>query len=144
MHNVLLLLCVLHCVFGIAACSIPSLEKPECTQARDSVKQFYSWYLATDADERSSHPEIYGKFISSTFPLDRGSNWETDPYLLTNNFPKTFRVGTCKVTDSEHLELQVLLLWRDDTRNEQREVHVETVKVGDKWLINNVAEARTK
>jgi hypothetical protein len=125
-------------MFSISSCSIPNLEKPECTQARDSVKQFYSWYLGTNAEERSKHPEIYKKFISPTFSFDP-KKWETDSYLLTNDFPKTFRVGACKVNDSEHVGLQVLLLWRDDTKSEQKEVHVESVKISDKWLISKVS-----
>ena len=136
-HYFLLIFCVLYSALCLTSCSLPSLEKPECTQARDSVKQFYSWYLGTDAEERSKHPEIYEKFISPTFPFDP-KKWETDPYLLTNDFPKTFRVGACKVNDSEHVELQVLLLWRDDTRSEQREIKIEAAKQNGKWLIDKI------
>lgn len=123
---------------ALSGCSLPNLENPECSHARDSVKQFYSWYLGTDADERGKHPEIFNKFISPEFPRDRSSALKTDPVLLTDNFPKTFRVGVCKMVDSEHVELQVLLLWRDDIKSEQKEIKVEAVKTGDKWLIKKV------
>ena len=46
--ELLLSFCILHCIFALAACSLPNLEKPQCTEARDSVKQFYSLHLASD------------------------------------------------------------------------------------------------
>ena len=126
------------CLFIFSSCSIPSLEKPQCTEARDSVKQFYSWYLGTDAEEKSRHPEIYARFISPSFPFDpKGS--ETDPYFLTNDFPKTFRLGSCKVVDPEKVDIQVQLFWRDDIKTVQKEVHAEAVKPSDKWLIDKVS-----
>ena len=139
MHNFLLVFCILHSAFCIAGCSLPNLEKPQCTAARDTVKQFYSWYIATDADVRAAHPEIFSKYISPLFSdsLDP-KDWETDHFILTNNWPKSFRVGTCTSESNDKAILQVVLLWRDDTKSEQKEVKVETVKTGDKWLINKV------
>jgi len=33
-----------------------------------------------------------------------------------------------------------VLFWRDDTRNEQREIRVETIKQNDQWLINKILD----
>ena len=52
---------------------------------------------------------------------------------------KAFRVGECSSDSDEKATLQVLLLWRDDTKNEQKQVYVEAVKVGEEWLINKVS-----
>ncbi|MEO6052146.1 MAG: hypothetical protein ABIP78_12560 [Pyrinomonadaceae bacterium] len=62
-----------------------------------------------------------------------------DYFTATDNYPKAFRVGECKSDADDRAALQILLLWRDDTKSEQKEVHVETIKVGDKWLINKVS-----
>ncbi len=119
---------------------MPSLESPQCTEARDTVKQFYSWHLGTDADVKAGHPEIYKKYVSSEFlTTDRGSNWESDPYFLSLNSPKTFKIGTCKQIDQQKVDLQVQLYWRDNEKVTQKEVHVEAVKTGDTWLINKVS-----
>ena len=68
-----------------------------------------------------------------------GSNeTKKDYFTATDNYPKAFRVGECSAESDEKATLQVLLLWRDDTKSEQKEVHVETIKDGEKWLINKV------
>ena len=124
--------------FFAFGCSIPSLEKPECTQARDTVKQFYSWYLGTDVDVRSRQPEIYEKYISPSFVYDPKKR-ETDPYFLTNDFPKTFKIGKCEAPESNKATLQVQLYWRDDAKTVQKDLHVEAIKTGDVWLINKIS-----
>ena len=44
-HILLLLFCS---VFFAAGCSLPNLEKPQCTAARDAVKRFYSLHFGND------------------------------------------------------------------------------------------------
>ena len=129
--------CLLLTAFGTLSCSIPNLESTECSQARDNIKQFYSWYLGTDADIRSKHPEIHDKYISSAF-TSAAADWEVDHYVLTNNFPKSFRVGSCKAPDAQHVEFQVLLLWRDDTNTIQKEVKVMAERQNDSWKITHI------
>lgn len=138
MHHFFLLLCIIHFALCFSSCSLPSLEKPECAEARGVVKQFYSWYFGTEAHEREQHPEILKGYVSPEFPFDRGSNWESDPFVLSVNFPKTFRVGSCDLQANDKAIFKVLLLWKDDAKSEQKEVKVEVVKTGDKWLINKV------
>src|SRR5687768_1249714 len=139
MHNLLRFFCILLFALCASSCSLPSLESAECGEARTYVKQFYSWYIGTDADERNRHPEIYEKYVSRTFPFNP-KHWERDPYLLTNDFPNTFRLGTCKAADSDHVEFQVLLLWRDDMKSTQKGIRVEAIKTTDRWLISKVSE----
>src|SRR5262245_28727921 len=78
----------------LAACSIPNLDPSECTESRDVVKEFYSWYFATDAANRDKSPEMFDKFVS---PGTRAATNDVDPFVLTNDFPKAFRIGECKV-----------------------------------------------
>jgi hypothetical protein len=42
------------------------------------------------------------------------------------------------VASENKVVFQVVLFWKDDTRSEQREIKVETVKRNDKWLIDKV------
>lgn len=66
---------------------------------------------------------------------------DVDPFTTgTQDFPKAFRVGECKEISSEHIEFQLLLFWRDDTRNEQREIKVNALKQNDKWLVDRVRQ----
>ncbi|MBK8464805.1 MAG: hypothetical protein IPL32_03160 [Chloracidobacterium sp.] len=80
------------------------------------------------------------QFLTSELISSLSASTETakDYFTATENYPKAFRVGECKLESDDKATLQVLLLWRDDTKSEQKEVHVEAVKVGDKWLINKV------
>jgi len=71
--------------------------------------------------------------------LSASSETSRDYFTATENYPKAFRVGSCSSDSNDKVTLQVLLLWRDDTKSEQKEVHVETVKTGDAWLINKVS-----
>lgn len=61
-----------------------------------------------------------------------------DYFTATDDYPKAFRVGGCELADPNKTIFEVVLFWKDDTRNEQREIKVETVKKNDKWLINKV------
>lgn len=138
MHNFFSLFCILHFALCIWACSVPNLEIAQCAEARDSVKQFYSWYIGTDAETKSQQPEIYRKFVSAEFPIDP-EKWELDPYLLTNNLPKSFRVAECNTQSSEKTNFNVILLWHDGSRSEQKKILVETLKNNGSWLINKVS-----
>jgi hypothetical protein len=119
-----------------AACSIPNLESRSCSEARDSVKEFYSWYTGTDADIREKQPEIRARFVSPNF--DSAATGETDPFLLSTTFPTTFKIGKCEAKDDLHVVVQVQLYWREDRKTDQKEVYADVIKTGDKWLIDRV------
>jgi hypothetical protein len=62
-----------------------------------------------------------------------------DYFTHTEDFPKTFRVGECKVIEpGKRAELQVLLFWKDDTRSEQKEIAVSAKREQNDWLIDSV------
>jgi hypothetical protein len=61
-----------------------------------------------------------------------------DYFTATDDYPKAFRVGSCAVENENKTVFQVVLFWRDDTRSQQREIKVETIKQNDKWLINKI------
>lgn len=131
------LCCLLPSAFIQLGCSLPNLEKAECSQARDNVKQFYSWQIGTDAREREANPEIARKFVSPLFSTESG-NQESDPFTRSATVPKSFRVGRCEVLDPDKVKLQVQLLWRDEKESRQSDVSVLAVRSGDVWQIEKV------
>ena len=123
---------------GFLGCSVPNLEEPECTKSRDTVREFYSWYLATDAEQRGKQQDVLAKYV---FPdAFNGANTATDRFVLTDDFPKAFRVGECKVVEpGKRSSLEVLLFWKDNVRSEQKSINVETESRDGEWLIKSVS-----
>jgi hypothetical protein len=145
MHNWFFLLCILHFALCISSCSVPNLEKPQCTAARDAVKRFYSFHFGNDIHPSLENLKARDQFLTTELvtSLSKSNETATDYFTSTEDYPKAFRVGECTAESGVKVTLQVLLLWRDDIRNDQKEVKVEAVKTADKWLINKVvAEAR--
>jgi hypothetical protein len=141
MHNFLLLFCILNFAFCISSCSIPNLEKPQCTAARDAVKRFYSLHFANEMRPSAGNLKASEIFLTIDLfnRLSASNETARDYFTQTDDYPKAFRVGTCTADADDKVIMQVLMLWRDDQRTEQKEVHVEMVKAQDKWLINNVS-----
>jgi hypothetical protein len=125
----------------ITSCSVPNLESPQCTAARNSVKRFYSLHFANDNGRTEDYLRARKEFLTDGLAENLSSNKQKNDYFTqTEDFPKAFRVGGCTAESDEKAGLQVVLLWRDDTRNDQSEVVVRTVKSGDKWLIDSVGK----
>jgi hypothetical protein len=80
------------------------------------------------------------KFLSAGLiqTLSGEAETQVDYFTGTSDYPKAFRLGTCKAVSPERTEFQVLLFWRDDTRNEQHELVVEAIKENGKWLVDKV------
>jgi hypothetical protein len=126
-------------VASLFSCSIPNLDQPECTESRDSVREFYSWYLASDAEKREKERDVFKKYVE--MEKFTGGDGTGDRFFLTNDSPKAFRVGECKVVEpGKRTTFEVLLFWKDDVRSEQQSIHVETEHRVDKWLITNVTK----
>ncbi len=142
-QNILRAFCIFNVAFLIAAsagCSIPNLETSQCSETRDAVKRFYSFHFGNDMaptrDNLSARkPYLTDRLFNSLWAVDSIAG---DYFTASSDVPKAFRVGECKVVSPEKTTFQVLLLWRDDTRSEQKEVAVDMVKQGDKWLVDGV------
>jgi hypothetical protein len=136
----LISLCVAALGLLYPGCSLPNLEKPECSAARDAVRRFYSFHFAGDmkptADSiKASQPYLTEDLYRS---LSSGPVTPVDYFTQTDDYPRTFKIGTCQLVSQDHASLSVTLLWRDDTRTQQREVKVDTVHSGESWLINKI------
>jgi hypothetical protein len=131
------------CIFCFSfsiACSIPNLEKPECTAARQTVKEFYSYHFGNDMKPSKENLEQSAKFLTADLKQKLAVQTEekVDYFTATDDYPKAFRVGGCEVSSDDKTVFEVLFFWKDDNRSEQREALVETVKQNNQWLINKV------
>jgi hypothetical protein len=124
-----------------AACSIPNLEAPECTAARGTVRELFSYHFGNDMYFSPDNLAAREKFLTPEFAAAlKSSTPGSDPFTLTreDDPPKAFRVGTCEASASK-ASVQVLLFWKTDTRSEQRELNAEVVKQGENWLVNGIS-----
>ena len=134
--------CLLPGAYGQLACSIPSLESPDCAAARDGVKEFYSFHFGNDmspsvenlkARQRFLTPELFGALSSQ-------GETKVDPFTKADTPPKTFKIAKCTQEASNKADVAVQIYWRYETgKVDQRELHVEAIKSGDTWLINKVS-----
>ena len=123
------------------ACSVPVLESPECTAARQNVKEFYSYHFANDLKFTSENLAAREKFLSRELieTLSKKDESATDYFTQTDDYPKAFRVAECKTVESQkRLDFNVVLFWKTDTRSEQREIPVEVVNENGKWAVDKV------
>ncbi len=121
-----------------SACSIPNLEKPECTAARQTIREFYSMHFGTDMKPSEEYLVKREKYLSDRWKFFISKNLQNkhDYFTLTDDYPKAFRIGECEVVAPDKTVFQVLFFWKDDTRTEQRETKVELIKENENWLIN--------
>ncbi|MGI8640854.1 MAG: DUF3828 domain-containing protein [Pyrinomonadaceae bacterium] len=123
------------------ACSIPNLEGNDCNEARNAVREFYSYHFGNDMKFTKENLKQREKFLTDKLKqkLENQPESATDYFTATDDYPKAFRVGNCQEVETDKkVNLQVVLFWKSDTRSEQKEVHVEIIKNKDQWLINKI------
>ncbi len=133
------LCCLLISVFCLLSCgSIPNLESPECEEARNTVREFYSVHFDNDMKPSAEYLKPREKFLTASLKniISETLSDKRDYFTATDDYPKAFRVGSCEVPAPGKTTFGILLFWKTDTRTEQREIKVEAVKENDKWLIN--------
>jgi hypothetical protein len=124
-------------LFSVACgLSIPNLEDQQCSTARDSAREFYSWYLGTDSESRAKQKEFYDRYVSPGFTST--ASGDVDPFFLSDTTPKTLKVGKCEERDDSHVAMQVQLYWKQEGHTDQKEVYADMSMTGGKWLIDKV------
>lgn len=126
----------------LAGCSIPNLEPADCTDARNVVREFYSFHFGNDMAFSNENLMLRKRFLSPEFVARLSETPQTfDPFTQTSDTPKAFRVGECKVVEAgKRTNFEILLFWKDDKRSEQQSIHADAVKVNDAWLVDNVTK----
>lgn len=132
--------CILNFTFCIAGCGVPNLESADCTAARAAAKQFYSFHFANDMKATSENLKARQKFLTPRYfeMLSGADLGDKDPFTMTSEFPRTFKIGECREDPPASVDLQVQLYWRDDESTVQREVTASIVKQNDTWLLDSV------
>ena len=132
---------VLFLFLASASCGVPKLESAACTEAKDAVREFYSYHFGHDMKFSPEGLKAREKFLTLEFAgAMSGAPAGTDPFTTgTTDIPRAFRVGECHDLTPERTESEVLLLWRDDARTEQRTIVIETVDKNDRWLVNAIS-----
>ncbi len=120
--------------------SVPNLEKPECTESRNTVREFYSAHFGNDMKPSAEYLNLREKFLTADLKNTVSQNLaeNRDYFTKTDDYPKAFRVGECEVAAPDKTIFGVLFFWKDDTRSEQREVKVEVIKQNEQWLVNKI------
>lgn len=133
-------LCLLLTASFLLGCSVPNLANPECDQARDVVREFYSYHFGHnlgfgEEDLNARRDYLTPEFLANLSNVPAG----VDPFTRTADAPKAFRAGECKILEpGKRTSFEVLLFWKDDVRSEQRPITVELVNRDGKWLIDKV------
>jgi hypothetical protein len=119
---------------------MPTIERQECISSRENVKHFYSFHFGNEMVFSPSNLKARERFLTKQFASWLATRTGAgDPFTTgTEDLPKAFRIGECKVRSTDRTSLQVLLFWKDDARTEQREIFVEAVKEEDYWLVDKV------
>ena len=134
-------LCVLLLIFFHSNCSIPNLESQDCTEARNTVKELYSYHFGNDMKFTQKNLKQREKFLTDNLKKQLESQPESavDYFTATDDYPKAFRLGKCEVVEPDKkVNIQVVLFWKTETRSEQKEIQVEVIKQNNDWLVNKV------
>jgi hypothetical protein len=141
--------CLLLFTFSLLpACSIPNLEEQDCREARDRIREFYSFHFGNDMNLSEENIKLREKFLTARLRADILNDAITLPVKTTEYFtaaptddlPKAFRIGECKVIQpGMEVQFDVLLFWKDDTRTEQKHVLTSLKKENENWLIDSVS-----
>ena len=144
-RTVITLLALLMVLPGLSSCSVPNLESRDCTEARERVREFYSFHFGNDMHPTLENVERRQRFLTEEYAaglrLDASGLPPTkiDYFTLTEDLPKAFRVGECKLVEpGRETRFEVLLFWKDDTRSEQKEITAIAKKENNEWLIDAV------
>lgn len=129
-------------LFTACGVSVPSLETPECTEAKPNVKSLYSSHFDNDMKPSAESLKRHERFLSKQLFAELSASNETavDYFTQTDNYPKAFRIGGCKTVSPDKAEFEMVLLWRDADRSDERKINVETVKENGNWVVNKIGK----
>ena len=138
------LFCLLSFAIAISGCRFYSLEPVECTEARVAAKQFYSFHFGNDMRATAENYKLRERFLTPRYytALAAAAEGSLDQFTLTQDHPKTFKIGECKADSATNVDLQIQLYWRDDYNTVQQEVVANMVNESGKWLLDGVGSKK--
>ena len=134
-------------MFSGSACSrisVPSLEDPSCTSARDDARSFYSLHFDSDLKPTTESIELRSKGLTKRFAdtLRAKTPGAEDPFTLTEDYPRAFKLGGCEVGKDGSVSLEVQVFWRDKDSSRQESVNAIMIKQDGHWLIDDIVRAK--
>lgn len=125
---------------GLAACSLPNLDPPECAASRTVLREFYSYHFGNDMKFSQDGLKSRERFITPSLSQSVVNTAEgSDPFTTgDSDIPKAFRVAECRVLSPDRAEYAVLLFWKDDRRSEERRIAVQVAKIDGNWLVDKI------
>lgn len=125
----------------LTSCSQPILESENCIASRDVVKKLYSFHIGNDMKPSEENLEKRKRFLSKELikNLSESQEEKKDYFTQTDDYPKAFRAGKCEDVGKDKTKFEILLFWRTNNQNIQREIEVETIKEDNEWKINSVS-----
>ena len=138
------LFCLLSFAIAISGCRFYSLEPVECTEARVAAKQFYSFHFGNDMRATAENYKLRERFLTPRYytALAAAAEGSLDQFTLTQDHPKTFKIGECKADSATNVDLQIQLYWRDDYNTVQQEVVANMVNESGNWLLDGVGSKK--
>ncbi|MFN0140242.1 MAG: hypothetical protein ACKVQW_09170 [Pyrinomonadaceae bacterium] len=136
--------CIPFFAFCLSSCGIPNLESTECAEARVAVKQFYSFHFGNDMRPSTENLKLRERFLTKRLysMLAAAPESDVDPFSMTREFPRTFKIGECNVDSATSVDFRVQLYWRDDERTVQQEIVANAVMENSTWLIDSVGSKK--
>jgi hypothetical protein len=146
---VMIKLCTFLLILMLTSACVPLAERSDdCNKSRDVVKQFYSIHFDGDMNFtneslapklRFLSPELAALLQKKLVPGEN-ANIKGDVFTGTTEFPKSFRISDCKSSGDSPPKamVEVKLIWKTEEKSDEKFINVETVKIGDNWLINNI------
>lgn len=143
LKTLLITFCLLHFSIFIG-CGRAILEPSECLESRDIVKAFYSFHIGNEMKPSKKSLDKRKRFLSTSLfqSLSDKNNTDYDYFTQTNDYPMAFRAGSCKKIDESRTEFSVLIFWRTNEKDVQREIKVEAIKKNSAWLVDKVSATK--
>lgn len=133
------LICLLPFAFCLVSCSLPTLESPECSAAREAAREYYSLAIGGEPNSHSEVPARLNALRTPGFSTGETATRDgRDPYYFSLLQPTSYRVGTCSTRPDGRVNVAVTVIWRVEHDNSEREDSVTLSKVNDAWLIDRI------
>jgi hypothetical protein len=134
------LILVFFAILSGPACSVPVLEPEVCTDARRSLREFYSFHFGREMPFSPEGLEERRLFLSREFAESvKEAEESTDPFTTgKRDIPRAFRIGRCVSDTPDRARFDVLIFWRDEVRSEQQKITVELKLEEDRWLVDGI------
>ncbi len=124
--------------------SIPNLESPECTAVRNEARRFYSYHFDASTRSGGDRAAERSEYLTPRYSAELAKNGpqEIDVFTMSSEFPKTFKIGECKMASPTDVDIQIQTYWRSDENTSQNEVVANYVLENGKWLLDGVGSKR--